>query len=176
MIEKIKSEERPQPLVDLMSGPLIAAVEANNKMAQTQVDFLLSYCFTKNGDAYEPKTIEMSLIRNVITPPALNASDQSTQITPLTTTFNLPLLTIVPLNSLAVNHIDLKFEMDITDLETDDQGNPQLLGKLLQSGQEETGVKLAVSLNAAQLPLPEGVLIIIKAFTKNIEPITMPSI
>ncbi|RWU05018.1 DUF2589 domain-containing protein [Pedobacter chitinilyticus] len=63
MIEEIKRQGSPQRLTDLVSAPLIAAAEANAKMSQAQVDFLLECCFTKNGDSYTPKMIQMELTR-----------------------------------------------------------------------------------------------------------------
>ena len=75
-------------------------------------------------DNYAPIMIVMQLTRGVLSPatkgqpagpnnnpaavPATPASIQS-----FTTTFNLPLLTIVPLNSLAVQTTDVTFEMEV---------------------------------------------------------------
>ena len=33
------------PMESLIGGPLVAAAEANSRMAQAQVDFMLSTCF-----------------------------------------------------------------------------------------------------------------------------------
>lgn len=73
-------------------------------------------------DDYAPIMINMSLTRGVLTPatkgqpaqgnnPAVPATP--TTIQPVTTSFNLPLLTIVPLNSLAVETVDITFEMEV---------------------------------------------------------------
>jgi hypothetical protein len=74
-------------------------------------------------DQYSPIMIVMSLTRGVITPgtkalPPVSPATTGTPATPtiiqnMTTTFNLPLLTIVPLNSLAVQTIDITFEMEV---------------------------------------------------------------
>ena len=93
-------------------------------MALTQTKFLLDTCFTKitSGtppvDSLAPIMINMTLIRGVLipgspagpnnTPPAVDPKIQQ-----ITTTFNLPLLTIVPLNSLAVDTVDITFEMEV---------------------------------------------------------------
>ena len=55
--------------------------------------------------------IKMSLERGVITPPADENGVASIQS--VTTQFNLPLLTIVPLNSLAVDDVKITFEMEV---------------------------------------------------------------
>lgn len=169
MTEEIKRQGSPQRLTDLVSAPLIAAAEANAKMSQAQVDFLLECCFTKNGDSYAPKMIQLELTRGVITPAAPGEIDQATQMVDATTSFNLPLLTIVPLNSLAVNNVDVNFEMDITHLDIDAQGEPQLLGKVMNNAEIE-GFKMDIAIHAGQIPLAAGLLTIIDAFSKNVQP------
>ncbi|MES2376269.1 MAG: DUF2589 domain-containing protein [Bacteroidota bacterium] len=74
-------------------------------------------------DNYSPIMIVMSLTRGVITPgsPAVLDADGKTVVVPatattiqtMTTQFNLPMLTIVPLNSLAVETVDITFEMEV---------------------------------------------------------------
>ena len=168
-MEEIKTEGNPQRLTDLMSAPLIAAAEANAKMSQAQVDFLLECCFTKNGDSYAPKMIQMELSRTVITPAAPGEADQSTKMVDATTTFNLPLLTLVPVNNLAINNLDVNFEMDITHLDIDAAGEPQLLGKVMKDREIE-GFQMDITINAEQVPLPAGIVTIIDAFSKNFQP------
>lgn len=77
-------------------------------------------------DDYAPIMIMMSLTRPVITPgnkanpgnPTATPPVPPTQATAaiiqnITTQFNLPMLTIVPLNSLAVETVDVAFEMEV---------------------------------------------------------------
>lgn len=98
------------PIKALISAPLLAGAEANSKMAITQTQFLLSTCFnvTENGDSkdYDPIMINMTLTRSVIKADG-SAGD------PVKTRFDLPLLTIMPLNSLAVDNITVNFEMEV---------------------------------------------------------------
>ena len=73
----------------------------------------------KAYDNYSPIMIVMSLTRGVITPGVAVTDDKgvttttATTIQTLTTQFNLPLLTIIPLNSLAVSTVDITFEMEV---------------------------------------------------------------
>lgn len=102
------------PMDSLIGGPLNAAAKANAAMALTQTKFMLDTCFQpldgkENG--YKPIMIKMSLERGVITPPQTEGGE--TKIQPLVTEFNLPLLTIVPLNSLAVDEVKIGFEMEV---------------------------------------------------------------
>jgi len=100
------------PMDALIGGPLNAAAKANSAMALTQTAFLLDTCFKKTeGDNYEPIMIKMSLTRGVIqagadekTPPTIDSFE---------TKFELPLLTIIPLNSLGVDNVDITFEMEV---------------------------------------------------------------
>lgn len=98
------------PVKSLISAPLLAGAEANSKMAITQTQFLLSTCFnvTEDGDNknYDPIMINMTLTRSVVKADG-SAGD------PVKTRFDLPLMTIMPLNSLAVDDISVKFEMEV---------------------------------------------------------------
>lgn len=112
------------PMEDLIGGPLNAAAKANSAMAMTQTKFMIDTCFNlkKEGSEiqYSPIMIDMVLTRGVITPgtpgdpkatPAIPAT--TTAIQQVSTKFSLPLLTIMPLNSLAVETVDIGFEMEV---------------------------------------------------------------
>lgn len=117
------------PMEDLIGGPLNAAAKANAAMALTQTRFLIETCFdkietkrsvTENGQtvektvmSYKPIMIEMSLERGVLTTVKDENNNESLEIKNFTTTFNLPLLTIIPINSLGVNNVDITFEMEV---------------------------------------------------------------
>ena len=106
-----------------------AAAKANAAMALTQTRFLIETCFdkietkrsvTENGQtvektfmSYKPIMIEMSLERGVLTTVKEENNNESLEIKNFTTTFNLPLLTIIPINSLGVNNVDITFEMEV---------------------------------------------------------------
>lgn len=101
------------PLDSLIAGPLNAAAKANCAMALSQTKFMLDTCFQKVGEdaeaVYKPVMIKMTLTRGVLS----TKQDGSVEITPLTTEFDLPLLTIMPINSLAVDEVSVNFEMEV---------------------------------------------------------------
>jgi hypothetical protein len=99
------------PMDALIGGPLNAAAKANAAMALTQTSFLLDTCFKKDGESYEPIMINMSLTRGVIQ--ASDTPDAPPSIDSFVTKFELPLLTIIPLNSLGVDNVDIAFEMEV---------------------------------------------------------------
>ena len=110
------------PMEDLIGGPLNAAAKANAAMALTQTRFLMETCFNKIEEkdtqgnlksvSYKPIMIEMSLERGVMTTVEEN-NKKTLKIKPVVTKFNLPLLTIIPINSLGVNNVDITFEMEV---------------------------------------------------------------
>lgn len=109
------------PIKSLISAPLLAGAEANSKMAITQTQFMLSTCFNVTDSTespgsknYDPIMINMTLTRSVI------KADGSPGA-PVKTRFDLPLLTIMPLNSLAVDNITVNFEMEVKSSFSNDQ-------------------------------------------------------
>ena len=116
------------PIKSLISAPLLAGAEANSKMALTQTQFMLSTCFnvvktkatdtTKASTNYVPIMINMILTRSVI-----NAD--GSQGKPAETKFDLPLLTIIPLNSLGVDNITVDFEMEVKSSFSNDKETSQ---------------------------------------------------
>lgn len=100
------------PMDSLIGGPLNAAAKANAAMALTQTSFMLDTCFSKkDNEGYKPIMISMILTRSVITEP--DDKTQPPTITSFDTKFDLPMLTIIPLNSLAVQTVDINFEMEV---------------------------------------------------------------
>ena len=105
------------PMESLIGGRLNAAAKANSAMALTQTMFMLDTCFKKKelGSKtppvynYEPIMIDMVLTRSVIT----QGMDLTSGIPQASTKFSLPLLTILPINSLAVETVDINFEMEV---------------------------------------------------------------
>jgi hypothetical protein len=112
------------PMDSLIGGPLNAAANANAAMAATQVKFMLDTCFQKVEITppttpptynYTPIMIDMILERAFIQPADPNANPPIPEptILPVKTTIHLPLLTILPINSLAVDDVTITFEMEV---------------------------------------------------------------
>ena len=119
------------PMESLIGGPLNAVAMANSNMALTQTFFMLNTCFTTktettdNTISYEPIMIKMKLIRGVINKPDDSKTPLSDEVTiqQLETHFDLPLLTIIPLNSLAVETADVAFEMEVKSSFSEDENS-----------------------------------------------------
>ncbi|MGD1845735.1 MAG: DUF2589 domain-containing protein [Salibacteraceae bacterium] len=177
----------------LISAPLVAAATANSMMAREQAKFILDFCFAKNGGNYRPVMIAMSLSRSELVPDSdPNAKPRFRQVN---TTFNLPLLTIIPLNALAVTKATVQFEMEMTNQMTETTkvdsksqvSAPKLMGRISYDSSERTqrsgsrdqkgsnSSSLKVNINAEQLPIPTGMATILELYTKAIHPIEQPN-
>ncbi|MBO3696818.1 DUF2589 domain-containing protein [Roseivirga sp. E12] len=170
----------------IISAPLVAASKANVMMVTGQTRFLLEYCFTKeDGKTYEPVMIEMSMVRGVIDDSKKPTDPGYIQKAQLT--FNIPLLCLVPLNSLAIDKVTVDFDMEITSVTSKEStkkvGENNIMDKKAQLNGKISGgpsgdknntqstSKLKVGINAGPLPLPVGVLAILDLYTKNIQPL-----
>lgn len=104
------------PMDELIGAPLMAAADANGKMAATQTQFLLDTAFTYDAEnnTYHPTLIEMVLTRGVLVPVDPTADPPvDPVIETVETKFSLPILTILPLNSLAVDEVNITFDMEV---------------------------------------------------------------
>lgn len=124
------------PMDSLIGGPLNAAAKANGAMAATQTKFLLDTCFSKDVNdptaSYKPIMIKMELERGLITPPVLDSNGAVTteaKIDKVLTTFNLPILTIIPLNSLGVDEVSILFDMEVKSSYGEEESQESLVQK-----------------------------------------------
>ncbi len=111
------------PMDALIGGPLMAAADANGKMAMTQTQFMLDTCFKKTKTSkgvetpeaysYDPVMITMRLSKSFPTREQDDTGGDVVKIRETETTFSVPLLTIIPLNSLAVDNVDISFDMEV---------------------------------------------------------------
>lgn len=101
------------PMEDLIGAPLIAAANANAAMAMTQTQFMLNTCFQYNATdkTYNPIMIKMTLTRGVLVPS--DTPGEAPSVVEIVTNFDLPILTIIPLNSLAVDDVNVAFTMEV---------------------------------------------------------------
>ncbi len=179
----------------LISAPLIAASHANSVMAREQAKFLMDYCFSEKDDLYTPVMIEMNLKRSVLEPDD-NEKD-GYKLNVVETIFQVPMITMIPISSLAVETVDVKFDLEISSQHTinDDFSDEEdhhtkppatkLKGKISYDTDEkisqsskdqyrsQNSSTLHVNVHAGQLPLPVGVTMMIDLFSKTVSPITL---
>ncbi|AOY81809.1 DUF2589 domain-containing protein [Moorena producens JHB] len=192
-------EFRGIPIDHLISGPVVAIVKANDMMAKQQVKLLMQSCFSATGDVYEPVMITMSLRRSVLEHGNLeHGNDDSTWIRHVNTNFQVPLITLLPLNSLAIEEADISFSMnayghqEAPEEKEDDSTlfsdvplssiQPYALSGNISYGfrgeTERLGVSglqessISVSVSTSKLPLPLGVHTILQAYSQSLHPVS----
>ncbi|MEN9712262.1 MAG: hypothetical protein RLY90_523 [Pseudomonadota bacterium] len=117
------------PMSSLIGGPLTAAAKANHQMAVDQVQYLMRTCFnpiypnndsTKSPTGYTPINVSINLTRQAIQSSTDSSGKTSVTTTPITSQLDLPILTLLPLNSLAVDTVDITFEMEVSSSYSED--------------------------------------------------------
>ncbi|MCA6414792.1 MAG: DUF2589 domain-containing protein, partial [Cytophagales bacterium] len=91
---------------NMIGAPLVATARANSMMAREQANFILTHCFTNDEKGYHAVMIKMSLTKNYV-------KTKNTEIGSVTGYFDLPMLTIIPINSLGVESLELDFALEI---------------------------------------------------------------
>lgn len=162
-----RDQESEINLDSIISAPMVAVSKANSMMLSGQCEFLLNYCFNRlttsdNSITYEPKMIVL----------VVKKRDEDDSF------IEIPLLTLLPVNSLAIDKMKVEFNMEITSIssykangDNSLERKAQLSGKL--SGDKKNSVNainsnknLSVFVEASKLPLPNGLLNIIDMYSK----------
>lgn len=176
----------------IIGAPLQATATANAMMSKEQIKFLMEFCFKKNEDNnFEPVMIEMVIFGSAMD---TTAEGDVPVMKQHTTKFNLPLLTLIPINSLAIHSFEVDFDMEITSVEKRESSDTlsqsgdnatedklQLMGKISNKSsdqksrnsqyQKKIDSKLSVNVKGGQLPLPVGLTSIIEVYKNNIAPV-----
>ena len=183
------------PMKALIGGPLKAATDANGMISRAQTQFIINSCFEKvdnESTNLRPIMIKFQLERQVVN------ADGTLNNKPASMDFSVPLMALMPLNSLAIETLKISFEMEVkssreftkeTSLdrkmrstgrginsphqphEFDTELHGTLAKKSKNSGNESSGANYEVTLTAGQLPLPKGITSILDIFNKNIAPL-----
>ena len=113
------------PMKSLIGGPLQAAAEAQQNLAMTQTNYILNTGFSRIEDGgkligYKPITaaIQMKATRPVVGAEGALTDAKSG------VTMDFPILTMMPIPSLAVTYVDITFDMEVKSSythETDDE-------------------------------------------------------
>ncbi|MCJ8314309.1 MAG: DUF2589 domain-containing protein [Saccharospirillaceae bacterium] len=182
------------PIKELIAAPLVAAAKANNMMAMTQTNFIMENCFNNSikGDKeiFSPIMIGMTITRSVL-------NKDGTPAKSIETDFEIPLLSIIPLNSLAVDEVNVSFEMEvkssferrstknsentIADKIKSSTTMSEITGSVAASDKsndsstfkKSNSAKYEISTHAGQIPLPGGLLTVLKMYDQAMSPIQL---
>ena len=181
--------KRAPNIADLIGAPLTAAASANSKMLKLQTAYLFETCFVKkDDDSFEPVMIEMSIFRS-----SVDSSDrENPTLKNYSAKFKVPLLTLIPINSLAVDSVDINFSLEIvsqkevssdqtiegetnlTNTKKSEQKKTELSGRVsydskdIKKEKSHNSSKLDVKMQAKSLPLPLGITTLIDLYVKTI--------
>ncbi|WP_413512341.1 DUF2589 domain-containing protein [Myroides odoratus] len=167
----------------IISAPLIALSKANTMMLNGQAQSILDQYFIevtkkkKGKKIYKPKMINMTFTKRI---------DFEGEVSNHEVVFQVPLLSIAPINSIAIEKMKLSFNLDITST-TSYINKPngiierkaQLNGKISNVTPHDSGENkytktsqraLKIDIQAGSLPLPLGILNILDLYSKNIQP------
>ena len=183
---------RGTSISELVGQPVMAMVKANDMMARQQVKLLMQNCFSGTGNVYEPVMITMLMRRAAI---EHSGDDDSIPIRHLEIRFQVPLITLLPINSLAIEKLDVSFDMDVhTTHEVSEDDNEDMFSDVSSSptksydmvgsiryvypyqtyGAATEGLKsspISINISAGTLPLPLGVKSILQAYSNSIHPV-----
>lgn len=161
----------------LVSAPLIAASKANDAILKQQTQFILDTCFTVEEDIQTPVMVKMRLSKTSIDFTKLN---DELLLESQDIFFQVPLICLIPINSLGVNSIDVEFNVEVSSMKSSTSSS-NASGAVLSGRLSPTQVNskrnassrgsLQVNLKAGALPLPSGVLELIDIYTKTIQPV-----
>lgn len=191
--KSIASQFSGLPMKALIGSPLKAATDANAMIAHSQTQFLITTCFERpNPDSpkLRPIMVEFTVSRTVLD------KDGKVKPEPIMMELSIPLMTLIPINSLAIETMEVSFEMEVkssrefskeSDIDVEQRGKRNSIDKAYKAHEFDTelhgtlsgksnekdrsSASYVVKLTAGQLPLPQGVTTIIDVFNKNMMPV-----
>lgn len=161
------------PLAELIGAPLLAAVEAQEMTARTIVEYIRRIGLNQDGSIAE---LRFFLDR-------MAASDQGRQAERVQA--RVPLLSLVPIPSLLVDTIQVRFSVEAKTSSSDRQGQdsqqettmPVVVGRLSSSRESarasDQSARYDIDLYARQRGLPEGMARLLDILAENIH--TVPA-
>lgn len=139
--KKAKVSSQVMELKDLISGPLVATIDADSISARRYLNYLLELAF----ESYDRETGEVGRLRTLdFTYGTHDVGGARMQ------RVSIPLLTLVPLPLLQVKEADFDFDIQIVDaVSSDKDATFSLKDGTSGDGDNPEGVKLRVSMAAA---------------------------
>ncbi len=162
-------------LDSLITAPLAAISKANAMMLGGQAQFILDYCFKNNNDSYSPIMIKLEYSKE----------------NDIKEYFEIPLLTLLPLNNLAVNQVNLRFTLEVLSAESyvypklekgtnSNLAKPNILkrkakicarlSRVIKSKDTNKKIHKGIdfSIKTKQIPLTKGITTLIDVYSKHI--------
>lgn len=155
---QVVSALNPIPFGNIIGGPLAACVQAQAEAAQTTLNYIRGFTMTESHldvEGAEPITVSFSFLMEGVP-----------------TRMTVPLMTIVPIPYMRIEHVDLSFTADITACD-----NEKMEAKFASEGyqgveEDEKSVsmqsKMGVHVRASTGDIPSGMAKMLDFFANNL--------
>ena len=184
--DDVSDKFRGLPMRDLIGGPLIAAAEAQEKLASTAWDFYQRIAFETDSSGNptdQTRILKFKLNRPIVEDGVVGGVMEQT--------VEAPFIGLVPIPSLLIDRIDVDFQMEVTDTNTEKSSSSvdastnisakwsaakvEVAGKV-SSARENTRstnqtAKYQVHVTASQQPQTEGLSKLMDIMAACIEPV-----
>ena len=185
----VADQFRGLPISELIAAPLLATAEAQQKLSATAWDFYQKVAFNDGSDgntSTTARTLDMEIERPVM---------QDGQMKMVKQNIKAPFVGLVPIPSLLVDHVDVDFQMEVTDTNVESSKtsadvdatasarwfvfHANLNGKVSTSRENtrttNQTAKYQVHVSASQQPPTEGLSKLMDIMASCIEPIDSDS-
>lgn len=146
------------PFGNIIGGPLAACVHAQAEASQTTLNFIRGFTMADSGidvDGAEPVTVTFSFVMNGV--PAL---------------MTLPLMTLVPIPYMRIEHINLSFTADITACSNEKMEARYASEGYKRTEENEKSVsvqsKMGIHVRATTSDMPSGMARMLDFFANNL--------
>ncbi len=155
---KVASALNSIPFGNIIGGPLAACVRAQAEAAQTTIDFIRGFTMTNSEldpEGVEPITVTFTFIMN----------GEKTRMT-------VPLMTIVPIQYMHIDYVNLNFTADITACDDGKMEAKYATEGYTRTEDDEQSVsvesKMGINVRASTSSMPSGMAKMLEFFTNNL--------
>ena len=174
------------PMETLIAAPLIATAEAQQKLSATAWDFYQKVAFDtdEKGQSTTTRTVDFNIQRPIV---------KDGEMTMQTQKVTAPFIGLVPIPSLLVDHVDIDFQMEVTDTKVNKSStsadieakasakwfvfHADINGKVSTSRENtrttNQTAKYQIHVSASQQPPTEGLSKLMDIMASCIEPISI---
>ena len=146
------------PFGNIIGGPLAACVHAQAEASQTTLNFIRGFTMADSGidvDGAEPVTVTFSFVMNGVP-----------------TLMTLPLMTLVPIPYMRIEHVNLSFTADITACSNEKMEARYASEGYKRTEENEKSVsvqsKMGIHVRATTSDMPSGMARVLDFFANNL--------
>lgn len=148
-------------LASTLAEPLLAAAHANSRLAREQLRLLLDSAFKRPDDTsetrYVPRVAAFEVTQHIVQP---GPHDDDGSIVPVTTTMDVPLITLLPTLFVGVERVEIDFGLHVQTEGDDPEYDPT--------------PRYDMRIETAVQPTPSGVALLTEVYQKSITPTPLP--